>query len=63
LDFHTCICDAKLCESSHVDFSSKGCCGTWVDNLIVVIMETLQKGGGLIYTFIAKKLFVLEIIG
>jgi len=46
-----------LGESSHVKFSSKGYCGTWVDNLTIVIMETLQKGGGLSYTFIAEFFF------
>jgi hypothetical protein len=37
--------------------------GTRVDNLTIVIMEALQKCGGLNLEFVAKRSFVLGLMG
>ncbi len=42
----------RIGETSHVDFD-----GAKIDNLIVVIMEALQNGGGLSSTIVAEKFF------
>jgi hypothetical protein len=56
LDFHTHLCVVKLGETSH-GVLQRVVDGANIDNLIVVIMEALQNGGGLSSIVVAEKLF------
>jgi hypothetical protein len=44
-------------------FPQKIVYGTMVDNLTIVIMEALQKCGGLNLKFVAKRSFILGLMG